>query len=352
MNTRSQSRQINKKKRRRIIAASIGAVIALCIITGGIILLPLATGKARGRALIIVPENAGLAQLSDSLRKHLGPDFASRTIRSARLMGGAFHLRPGAYEVKKGWSALTTARAIGRGRKYSVILALNNLRTPEQTARRIASKTSLDANVVLSMLNDPKTTAQYGLTPDNAMALFIADNYEVYWDISTEALLKKIGDRYTEFWNKERRRKAAALGLTPAQVATIASIADEETAKQDEKGRICRLYYNRLKKGMRLQADPTVKYAIGDFSIKRIGGAMLNSRSPYNTYRVKGLPPGPIRITSPATIDAFLDSSPTDDIYMCARSDLSGYHDFTSDYSEHQANARRYQEKLNELDIR
>lgn len=135
-------------------------------------------------------------------------------------------------------------------------------------------------------------------------------------------------------------------------MAVIASIADEESSKADEKGRICRLYLNRLKKGMRLQADPTVKFALGDFSIKRVNKTHLAFGSPYNTYRTEGLPPGPIRISDPKTIDSFLGSAPTSDIYMCARADFSGYHDFTADYAEHQANARRYQEKLNQMKIK
>lgn len=347
MNTKSA-----KKGRRHITLYVLIAIAAIIIVAAACILLPPATTRASKRALIIVPEKADLAGLADSLAKHLGNEYADRTVSSAKLMGPAFKLRPGAYEVKKGWSALTAARAIGRGRKYSVILALNNLRTPAQVAERIASKTGLKADSILNMLSNPAVTAPYGLTPQQSMALLIADNYEVYWDVSAADLLEKFGERYNRFWNAERRKKASDLGLTPAEVAVIASIADEETAKDEEKGRICRLYYNRLKKGMRLQADPTVKYAVGDFSIKRIAGDMLRTESPYNTYRVGGLPPGPIRISSATTIDAFLNSKPTDELYMCARADLSGYHSFTADYAEHQANARRYQNKLNELNIK
>lgn len=346
---RNQSKGRGNKRgvKRWIYGISISIVVAL-----GCFVAPLLASRSQQRAIIIVPENATMQQLGDTLEKHLGISFSRQTLTAARAMGGAFHLRSGAYEVRKGVSALGAARAIGRGRQYIVNLSLNNIRTLDDLAERCAGKLSFSASELLDYLGRPEVARKYGLTPESAMALFIADNYEMYWKTTPEEFIDKIGARYEKFWDASRKKKASDLGLTPLEVSIIASIADEESNKGDEKGRICRLYMNRLKKNMRLQADPTVKFAVGDFGIKRVTKAHLGIESPYNTYRVNGLPPGPIRIIDPKTVDAFLNSSPTDDIYMCAKSDMSGYHDFTSDYSEHQSNARRYQEKLNQLKIK
>jgi UPF0755 protein len=159
-------------------------------------------------------------------------------------------------------------------------------------------------------------------------------------------------DYYNDFWTSERKAKAEKLGLTPDQVEIIASITEEETSKADERGKVGRLYINRFKSGMRLQADPTVKYALGDFSIKRLTHDMLQVQSEWNTYRVNGLPPGPIRLPEKSTIDAILNSTPHNYTYMCAKEDFSGYHNFTTSYDEHLANAHRYQDALNARNIK
>lgn len=340
-------RKRNRRSLWRITAMAIAVIVLAAICYAA----PVFLSKAPSRAIIVVPENPTFAQLSDTLAKHLGDSYASKTVRGARLMGKAFSLRPGAYEIPAGASAFKGARILGRGRQYIVTLALNNLRTKRQIAEKIASQVGFSAGSLLKALDNAEALSCYGLTPANSQAIFIADNYEVFWSISPEKFVEKMGDAYNRFWNKERRAKADSLGLSPVEAATIASIADEESAKYDEKGRICRLYLNRLTKGMRLQADPTVKFAIGDFAIKRVTHAMTETESPYNTYRISGLPPGPIRITDPRTVDALLDSKPTDELYMCAKEDLSGYHNFTSSFSEHQANATRYQRKLNEMGL-
>ena len=340
-----------KSRSRRGWLIALAAVLVL-IAAGAVYALPMLTKRAPSRAIIVVPDSADMDQLADTLTSRFGKDYSDATMRAARLMGSAFRLRPGAWEIKSGERAFSAARIIGRGRQYIVNLPLNNIRTADELAARVASRMRMTADELLDRLDDPATLAPYGLTPADAMALFIADNYELYWVTSPEDFIGKIGERYRRFWTPERVRKASALGLTPAQAATLASIVDEETNKADEKGRVGRLYLNRLAKGMRLQADPTVKFAVGDFGIKRVTKTHLDVASPYNTYRNAGLPPGPIRITDPRTVDAILDSQPTDEIYMCARADLSGYHDFTSSYDEHLSNARRYQEKLNEMQIK
>ena len=167
-----------------------------------------------------------------------------------------------------------------------------------------------------------------------------------------ESFLQKMKREYRIYWEGKREQQAKRWGLTPVEVATLASIVEEETNKRDEMGKVAGLYMNRLRKGMPLQADPTVKFAHGDFSLKRILNVHLTIESPYNTYRVTGLPPGPIRIPSKQAINAVLTHTPNGYFYMCAKEDFSGYHNFAVTLAEHQRNAIRYQQALNRLGIR
>lgn len=178
------------------------------------------------------------------------------------------------------------------------------------------------------------------------------DTYEFYWNATPNKIIKRLVEYREKFWTDKRKAQAASLGLSPIEATILASIVEEETNKADEKPIVARLYMNRLKKGMLLQADPTVKYAVGNFGLKRILQQHLNIESPYNTYKHPGLPPGPIRIPSGNTIDAVLNAPSNDYIYMCAKEDFSGYHNFTSSYSEHLNNARRYQAVLNKRNIK
>ena len=219
----------------------------------------------------------------------------------------------------------------------------------KQLSERIASQLQCTPDEFMRACEE--VLPDSGFSRQNFPAAFIPDSYEFYWSATPANVVRRLLDYRNRFWNKERRAKAKELNLTPAQVATVASIVEEETAKADEKPKVARLYLNRLKKGIKLQADPTVKFASGDFSLRRITGKYLAIESPYNTYKVNGLPPGPIRIPAGSTIDAVLNAPQHDYIYMCAKEDFSGYHNFASDYSTHMANARRYQAELNRRGI-
>ena len=186
---------------------------------------------------------------------------------------------------------------------------------------------------------------------ENLPSLFIPDTYQVYWDISAEQFVERMQKEHSRFWNEERKQKAQAAGMTPEEVCTLASIVEEETNNNAEKPTVAGLYINRLHKGMPLQADPTVKFALQDFQLKRISNKHLTVDSPYNTYRNIGLPPGPIRIPTPAGLDAVLNYEKHDYIYMCAKEDFSGTHNFASNYTEHMKNARKYWKALNERKI-
>ena len=326
-------------------------ILGVTIVAIAVAAMPYFLSQNAGAAIIKIPEYAKAENVKDSLAKYYGKDFATRTMRLFSSVEKNPASRHGAYEIPEGASPFQAARILARGAQYTVKVTINGVRQFDPFIDRIAAKFNFPAADLRALLNDPATLRPYGLTPEQAPSLFFNDTYYLYWTATPADVVKKVGENYLKFWNDDRRRKAAELGLTPAEVMTVASIVDEETNQISEKGRIGRLYINRLKKGMRLQADPTVKFALGDFSIRRITSQHLSAPGPYNTYRVKGLPPGPIRTTSTATVQAILDSSPSDDIYMCAKEDFSGFHNFASDYDTHLRNARRYQEALDRRGI-
>ncbi len=242
-------------------------------------------------------------------------------------------------------------RRLTGGPQHPLTLTINGFRQRPLMQERVAARFDFSTDSLSGVMADASVMDRYGLTPEQSMALFFNDSYDFYWNASPASVVEKVGAHYLDVWNSGRKAKAEALGLSPAEVMTIASIVDEETNALEEKGTIGRLYVNRLRTGMPLQADPTVRFALGDFSIRRVTSAMTRTPHPYNTYVNKGLPPGPIRTTSVQTIDAILDSAPHDYLYMCAKADFSGRHAFAKTYAEHQVNARRYKRELDRRGI-
>ncbi|MDE6283123.1 MAG: endolytic transglycosylase MltG [Muribaculaceae bacterium] len=294
-----------------------------------------------------VPHHASEADVADSIKSALGDDYGSQVLRYLDTQPAKCR---GAYQILPDQKAIDIARNIENGRQTPVKLTFNNIRTLDQLDERLTSRMDWEPGEFRKAFE--AEAASLGVSPEILLGRMLPDTYEVYWTSDPGTVIQKILKNYEKFWNDERVSKAAALGLTPDQVGIIASIAEEETAKTDERGKVGRLYINRLQKGMKLQADPTVKYAVGDFSIRRVGGAMLDTDSPYNTYRYMGLPPGPIRIPDSQTIKSVLDAPAHDYIYMCAKSDFSGYHDFTSDYATHQRNAAAFRRALDARGIK
>ena len=226
------------------------------------------------------------------------------------------------------------------------------IRTRSQLASAMGNKLLLDSAEVMQRLEDKTYLAQFGLKPETAVCLFIPNTYEVYWTMSADQLFARMYKEYQRFWNEERLAKAKALGLTPTEVATLASIVASETNKTAEHPLIASLYLNRLRKGIALQACPTVIYAVGNFKMRRVLKHHLAIDSPYNTYKNRGLPPGPIRLARPDVIDSVLNAPKTDYLYMCANPDFSGTHVFSSNYAKHSAVARQYQRELNKRRVR
>lgn len=227
----------------------------------------------------------------------------------------------------------------------------NQIRNCEQLAGRMGEALLLDSAEVMARLDSVDYLRQFGLNRATAVCLFIPNTYEVYWTISPDDLFARMNKEYKAFWTEERLSKAKAKGLTPVQVATLASIVESETYKAAEHPQIASLYLNRLRKGMPLQACPTVIFANGDFSLRRVLKRHLALDSPYNTYKYAGLPPGPIRCAYGRTMDAVLNAPKTDYLYMCANPDWSGTHVFSSTYSQHAATARAYRQELNKRHI-
>ena len=261
--------------------------------------------------------------------------------------------KPGHYRFAAEISNQELIRRLLLGEQTPIKLSFTQaIRTREQLAAHMGKKLMLDSAEVIDRLNNKEYMAHFGLTPETAVCLFIPNTYEVYWTMTADQLFARMHKEYQRFWNEERMEKAKRLGLTPIEIATIASIIASETNKSFEYPTIASIYINRLRKGIALQACPTVIFAVGDFSLRRVLKRHLAIDSPYNTYKYRGLPPGPIRLARPEVIDAVLNAPKTDYLYMCANPDFSGTHIFSSSYSKHSAVAREYQRELNKRKLK
>ena len=260
-------------------------------------------------------------------------------------------VRTGRYDVGQDIPVLTLYRKLRNGQQDPIYLTIPTSRTMEKLAGALSKKLMLDSLTLVNALTDESFCQEAGYSTATIPALFIPNTYEVYWDITLEGLIHRMQTETEAFWNDEREKKAKALDLSHEEICTLASIVDEETANDAEKPAIAGLYLNRLYKGMPLQADPTVKFAVGDFSLRRITGEHLKKESPYNTYLNSGLPPGPIRIASIAGLDAVLNHQQHNYLYMCAKADFSGTHAFAATFNEHKKNARNYIRALNARNI-
>ncbi len=262
-------------------------------------------------------------------------------------------VEPGKYEFfpKNTLHELVNALRKGNGEK-EVRITLNNTRTLEDIANKITENVEVSSFDFLMLLNQKETQEKYGFDSETIRTLFIPNTYNVWWDISKEELLNRMAKEYKKFWNASRKSKAQEISLTQSQISTLASIVYSETKKADEAPKVAGVYINRLKKGMLLQADPTLVYALGDFSIRRVLNKHKLIESPYNTYKNTGLPPGPI-ITPPISyLDAVLNYKRHDYIFFCAKPDYSGYHAFAKTNAQHNVNARKYYAFLNKEGIR
>jgi UPF0755 protein len=264
----------------------------------------------------------------------------------------ANNIHPGRYLVKAGMSNDELINLLRSGEQAPVKLILNNIRTKDQFANVIAQQIEPDSLEILSLLNDSTYLILFGFDPETILSMFIPNTYEMYWNTSARKFMERMFTEYNKFWNNDRLTKAEEIGLDPEEVSVLASIVEKETNKNDEKPTIAGVYLNRLKYGWRLQADPTVVFAWGDFSITRVLNIHKQLDSPYNTYIYYGLPPGPICIPSISSIDAVLNREDHTYMFFCAKDDFSGYHVFASTHAQHAINANKYRRALDERNIR
>lgn len=262
------------------------------------------------------------------------------------------NMRTGRYAVHPGMSNLALLNDLRRGHQVATQVTFNNIRLKEELAERIDRQLMLSKADLLYLLNDSAYCDSLGFTVETILTLFLPNTYEVYWNLSARRFMSRMKREYDAFWNAKRLEKARNAGLTPVEVSILASIVEEETAVPDEYPVVAGLYINRLRAGIPLQADPTVKFAVGDFSLRRILFEHLEVDSPYNTYKHTGLPPGPLRIPSIESLEGVLNYARHRYFYMCAKEDLSGRHNFAKTLAEHNRNAHRYQAELNRRKIR
>jgi len=334
---------------RRII---IGVVIILLL--AAVILAWLAFGPGTAfnekKKYLYVYENRDIKQ---QVEEQLKRDTIIHNIWLFNLMANQLdvwqRLQPGRFEITKGESIVNIVRRLRNNVQSPVRLVINKLRTREDFARVIGKYFIEDSADVSTFVNSNDSLQSLGVDTNTMMTLIIPDTYIIKWNTSVRKILERLQNEKDNFWGKKDRLQLAKdMGYTPGQVYTLASIVEEETNKNDEKGNIASVYMNRLNNGMPLGADPTIKFALRNFALRRILFGHLDVASPYNTYRNKGLPPGPICTPQAVTIDAVLHAPKTDYLYFVAKSDFSGYHHFSSNYAEHQQYAKIYQKALDE----
>ena len=266
---------------------------------------------------------------------------------AAQILDFKGNIKKGKYTFLDNDNNFQIIRKLRRGQHFPVRFTFNNIRTKEQLVKKLDGKFLFEREELENLLDNSAFLSTFGLTPETAISVFIPNTYELYYDINAIQFFNAMYKQYNRFWNDQREEKAQTIGLSKSEVITLASIVEEENFKEVEKGLIAGLYINRLRKGMKLQADPTVKFALQDFNIKRITHNDLAVNSPYNTYLYTGLPPGPIRIPETSTIDSVLNYRRHDYLYMCAKEDFSGFHYFSKTYNEHLKNAAKYHKALN-----
>jgi UPF0755 protein len=260
-------------------------------------------------------------------------------------------VKAGRYKIHNGQSNNDLVNQLRAGKQDPVMVVFNNVRSLNHVAGKISQYLEKDSADFATYFSNPDLPDGYGFEASDFTSMFVPETYEFFWNTSPEAFTERMKKEYEKFWKGERDRKAQGMDMSRSEVVTLASIVDEETLYDVENVRVAGLYVNRLEKGIALQADPTLKFALGDFSRQRILNVDKEIDSPYNTYKHKGLPPGPISIPSVSAIDGVLNYENNNYLYMCAKADFSGHHAFASDYSQHLKNAREYQKVLNKKRI-
>jgi len=300
---------------------------------------------------LYIPEGSTYIQAIDTIRAHFTiPDPKAFSWIAEKKKYPSL-VKPGRYIIESDISYSGLINLLRSGRQVPVNVTFNNIRTLNELAGKIGKQIDTDSVHLINFLTDPGNYSKDGFTRETVISVFIPNTYQLFWNTGAEGFYSRMLREYKKFWNEERQAKAESRNLTRIEVSILASIVDEEAAMTDEKPRIAGVYLNRLKSGIALQADPTIKFALNDFSITRVLKRHLNVNSPYNTYLHRGLPPGPIGCPSVSGIDAVLNAEKHDYLYFAAKADFSGYHNFSRTLSEHNRYAAQYQRELNKRRI-
>ncbi len=329
------------------------AVLALGAVAAVTVMCVVKSGAVVREGSLYVPTGTTFDVLVDSLRAGQKIRFVRPFEHYARRIGLTENVKPGHYTLTKGQTIIQLARMLNLGQQTPVNVIVRQSRLPGILAARVAGQLELDSVSLHQAMRDPAILKEYGF--DNELelfSLFIPNTYEMWWTATPQDFIARMAREYNTFWNEDRKAKLPRTRLTQMEVSSLAAILNEETTKTDEMPTMAGVYINRLRAGMPLQADPTVKYAMGDFALRRILNKHLKTPSPYNTYINKGLPPTPITMPSIAAIDAVLDFKESNYLYFCAKEDFSGYHNFAATYAQHLVNARRYAAALNARGIK
>lgn len=300
--------------------------------------------------VLYIPKGAKFQQVVDSLETNKVLHDKLSFMFLAKLTGYKDDVKPGRYLLKSNSTNKDLFKMLIKGRQTPLKLTFNNIRLKSELVTKLTDKLAMTEDEMKALLDNPSFTQKYGFDTNTVMAMFIPNTYEVYWTITPEELIEKINKSYLEFWTDERKAKAKTIGLSQIQTTILASIVEEETKMNDEKPKVAGVYLNRLRNDMRMQADPTVKFAIGDFTLKRVTNLSIDS--PYNTYKYKGLPPGPICLPMISSIDAVLSPDSHDYLFFCADFDKPGYHLFRKTFEEHRSVATDYRNTLDKLKIK
>lgn len=304
--------------------------------------------------LFIAEKNTNKQYIKKEIQQSLHSAHFTTFLALAEWTGYWKNIKPGRYVIKDGMGVFTLFRKLHNGSQDPVKITITKIRTRKDLADYLGKKLEASSSDFFRFMNSNDSLSYLGLTKETVFTLIIPNTYEIYWNTDPKSFFNKMNKETNKFWNDSRLNDLQQLGISKEEVITVASIVEEETNDNNEKPTIASVYLNRLRKGMPLGADPTVKFAVGDFAIKRVTLNHINTTasSPYNTYKNKGLPPGPICTPSVASIDAVLKGEKSNYLYFCAKADFSGSHSFAATAEEHFENARKYRKALDSLGIR
>ncbi|MCI0522418.1 MAG: endolytic transglycosylase MltG [Bacteroidales bacterium] len=332
-----------------LLVAAFTGMVAAAFITWIVALRP--NLDIDGNVRIFVPAGSSVDDFIDTLRSAGGLKSERTFLITSRLKLLNRSLKPGSYLLEPGLSNNRMVNILRSGQQTPMRVTFNNIRTLDDLAGRIGGQIEADSASLAQFFHEENNYSADGFTPETLISLFIPDTYEFYWNTDAEGFYRRMLREFRSYWNKDRMAAAEDLGLSPVDVSTLASIIDDEVAKNDEKPRIAGVYLNRLRLGIPLQACPTIKFALNDFTIRRVLYEHLETDSPYNTYKYRGLPPGPVRCPTKSGIEAVLKAEKHDYLYFAARADFSGYHHFSRTLAEHNRYANAYQRELDKRKI-